>query len=138
MPDNNGNLTDKLSVEISASVNPAIKAIDSLQTKLNLLSGSLQHFTDAGKYKSALDNMASGFERLSAVVGSIDTGSIASTAKAIGAMGGSFERVAKSALTFQQALVVLKRHQRQWRMLSVSRWFLSLTSLVLQQRKTLI
>lgn len=104
MPDNNGNLTDKLSVEISASVNPAIKAIDSLQTKLNLLSGSLQHFTDAGKYKSALDNMASGFERLSAVVGSIDTGSIASTAKAIGAMGGSFERVAKSALTFQQAL----------------------------------
>ena len=104
MPDNNGNLTDKLSVEISASVNPAIKAIDSLQTKLNLLSGSLQHFTDAGKYKSALDNMASGFERLNAVVGSIDTGSIASTAKAIGAMGGSFEKVAKSALTFQQAL----------------------------------
>ena len=103
MPDN-GNLTDKLSVEISASVDPAIKAIDSLQTKLNLLSGSLQHFTDAGKYKSALDNMASGFERLSAVVGSIDTGSIASTAKAVGAMGGSFEKVAKSALTFQEAL----------------------------------
>ena len=103
MPDN-GNLTDKLSIEISASVNPAIKAIDSLQTKLNLLSGSLQHFTDAGKYKSALDNMASGFERLGQVVGAIDTGRIASTAKAVGSMGGSFEKVAKSALTFQEAL----------------------------------
>ena len=103
MPDN-GNLTDKLSIEISASVDPAIKAIDSLQTKLNLLSGSLQHFTDAGKYKTALDNMASGFERLSQVVGAIDTGRIASTAKAVGSMGGSFEKVAKSALTFQEAL----------------------------------
>lgn len=103
MPDN-GNLTDKLSIEISASVNPAIKAIDSLQTKLNLLSGSLQHFTDAGKYKSALDNMASGFERLNQVVGAIDTGRIASTAKAVGSMGGSFEKVAKSALAFQEAL----------------------------------
>lgn len=103
MPDN-GNLTDKLSIEISASVNPAIKAIDSLQTKLNLLSGSLQHFTDAGKYKSALDNMASGFERLNQVVGAIDTGRIASAAKAVGSMGGSFEKVAKSALAFQEAL----------------------------------
>ena len=103
MPDN-GNLTDKLSIEISASVDPAIKAIDSLQTKLNLLSGSLQHFTDAGKYKSALDNMASGFERLNQVVGAIDTGRIASTAKVVGSMGGSFEKVAKSALTFQEAL----------------------------------
>lgn len=104
MPENGNNLIDTLSVEISASVDPAIKAIDTLQTKLNMLSGSLQHFTDAGKYKAALDNMASGFERLSEVVGSIDTGSIASTAKAIGAMGGSFEKVAKSALTFQEAL----------------------------------
>lgn len=82
MPDN-GNLTDKLSIEISASVDPAIKAIDTLQTKLNMLSGSLQHFTDAGKYKSALDNMAKGFERLTSVIGGIDFDALANVSSGI-------------------------------------------------------
>ena len=96
MPDNNGNLTDKLSIEISASVDPAIKAIDTLQTKLNMLSGSLQHFTDAGKYKSALDNMASGFERLNEVVNGIDTGRIDAVAKSMSKIAGSITSFVKA------------------------------------------
>lgn len=98
MPDtNNGNnLIDKLSVEISASVDPSIRAIDTLQTKLNMLSGSLQHFTDAGKYKSALDNMARGFERLNEVVNGIDTGRIDAVAKSMSKIAGSITSFAKA------------------------------------------
>lgn len=109
MPDNNGNLTDKLSVEISASVNPAIKAIDSLQTKLNLLSGSLQHFTDAGKYKSALDNMASGFERLNQVVSGIDTSRIEAFSKSLSKVSGSITGFTKAAEKIEQAFTPVKK-----------------------------
>ena len=108
MPDN-GNLTDKLSIEISASVNPAIKAIDSLQTKLNLLSGSLQHFTDAGKYKSALDNMASGFERLSQVVSGVDTSRIEAVSKSLSKVSGSISGFTKAAEKIEQAFTPVKK-----------------------------
>lgn len=108
MPDN-GNLTDKLSVEISASVDPAIRAIDSLQTKLNLLSGSLQHFTDAGKYKSALDNMASGFERLNQVVSGIDTSRIEAFSKSLSKVSGSITGFTKAAEKIEQAFTPVKK-----------------------------
>ena len=108
MPDN-GNLTDKLSIEISASVDPAIKAIDSLQTKLNLLSGSLQHFTDAGKYKSALDNMASGFERLNQVVSGIDTSRIETFSKSLSKVSGSITGFTKAAEKIEQAFTPVKK-----------------------------
>lgn len=103
MPDtNNGNLTDKLSIEISASVNPAINAIDSLQTKLNLLSGSLQHFTDAGKYKSALDNMASGFERLGQVIGGIDFDALANVSSGINNVSRAMGRFSDATRNFEK------------------------------------
>ena len=104
MPDNNGNLTDKLSVEISASVNPAIKAIDSLQTKLNLLSGSLQHFTDAGKYKSALDNMASGFERLNQVVSGIDFDALANVSSGINSVSRAMSKFSDATRNIERTL----------------------------------
>ena len=104
MPDNNGNLTDKLSVEISASVNPAIKAIDSLQTKLNLLSGSLQHFTDAGKYRSALDNMASGFERLNQVVSGIDFDALANVSSGINNVSKAMTKFSDATRSFERTL----------------------------------
>ena len=104
MPDNNGNLTDKLSVEISASVNPAIKAIDSLQTKLNLLSGSLQHFTDAGKYRSALDNMASGFERLNQVVSGIDFDALANVSSGINNVSKAMTKFSDATRNIERTL----------------------------------
>ena len=81
MPEN-GNLTDKLSIEISASVNPAVRAIDSLQSKLKTLSDSLSGF-DGGGYKAQLDNISGGFERLGTVLGTVDTVKIESVSKSL-------------------------------------------------------
>ena len=81
MPEN-GNLTDKLSIEISASVNPAINAINSLQSKLKTLSDSLSGF-DGGEYRTQLDNISGGFERLGTVLGTVDIVKIESVSKSL-------------------------------------------------------
>ena len=96
MPEN-GNLTDKLSIEISASVNPAVRAIDSLQSKLKTLSGSLSGF-DGGNYKVQLDNISGGFERLGTVLGTVDTVKIESISKSLSKVARSVKENAGDSM----------------------------------------
>lgn len=96
MPDNNGNLTDKLSVEISASVNPAVSAIDKLQGKLRELNGSLALLSNGGSNSTALNNLASGIDRLNSAVAELDPGKITNASSALTKLATAAGKVAQT------------------------------------------
>ena len=79
MPD--GDVIDSLSLEIGASVNKSISAIEELQRELGKLNGSLANFKDNGTYKVALDNLSKGFANLSQSIEWLDETKINNTAK---------------------------------------------------------
>ena len=68
----NGDVIDSLSLEIGASVNKSISAIDQLQQHLRTLNSSLENFKDGGSYKRALDNLSSGFTNLGNSIKALD------------------------------------------------------------------
>ena len=107
MPDGaatNNNLIDGLTVQIAASVNPAVEAIGTLQTELVKLSGSLAHFGDNGKYKSALDNLSNGFKGLNGIIENIDVDRLKTVGSSISAIAKAFDKVSESAVRFDNAM----------------------------------
>ena len=91
MPD--GDVIDSLSLEIGASVNKSIAAIDELQRELGKLNGSLANFKDNGTYKVALDNLSKGFANLSQSIEWLDETKINNTAKALNSLANAANKI---------------------------------------------
>lgn len=81
MPD--GDVIDSLSLEIGASVNKSIDAIDQLQKHLGKLNNSLANFEDNGTYKKALDNLSNGFTNLGTSINSLNPDKISKVADSL-------------------------------------------------------
>ena len=88
-----GNVIDSLSIQIGASVDKSIDAIKTLQDQLAKLNSALENFTDTGKYKTALDNMANGFQSISDAVSNLDTDRIKDAASALRSFSKATENI---------------------------------------------
>ena len=105
----NGDVIDSLSLEIGASVNKSISAIDELQKELGKLNGSLENFKDNGSYKRALENLSKGFADLSQSIEWLDETKINNTAKALNNRAENYAKSLALALELQEqekALVI--------------------------------
>lgn len=89
----NGDVIDSLSLEIGASVNKSISAIDELQKELGKLNGSLENFKDNGSYKRALENLSKGFADLSQSIEWLDETKINNTAKALNNLAKAADKI---------------------------------------------
>lgn len=81
MPD--GNVIDSLSIEIGASVDKSLSAINEVTDALKLLNGALENFKDNGTYKKALDNLSGGFTNLNRAVEAFDPDKIEAVSRAL-------------------------------------------------------
>ena len=88
-----GNVIDRLSIEVSASVNKSISAIDTLKSSLTTLNSALENFTDNGRYKAALDNLANGFKQVSNAVNDLDVDRLKDASKGINSLSAASKKL---------------------------------------------
>lgn len=105
-----GNIIDSLSIQINASVSQANNAISNLQKKLEVLNRSLENFTDSGKYLGAINNLASGFERVTNALDDASISKIQNLAQALKTLSASAEKVGKSFQTVVKYPETLEEH----------------------------
>ena len=108
MPD--GDVIDSLSLEIGASVNKSIDAIDQLQSKLAKLNGALGNYLDDGKYVGAIRNLTSGFTELDNSISDDVVSKVASLAKSLNTLSSSADKVGKSFSTVTKYPETLNEH----------------------------
>ena len=92
---------DSLSLNITASSNQAVKAINNIITALGELNSALSNYSAESKYVSGLNNLIGGFNGLSSSINSIDIQKIKSLSDALGTLAAKGERLAK--LNFVQS-----------------------------------
>ena len=79
----NGDVIDSLSLEIGASVNKSISAIDQLQSKLKSLTSTLESLETNEGFKSKFEGLSSGLESLGATIDALDLEKIQSVSKSL-------------------------------------------------------
>ena len=92
---------DSLSLNITASSNVAVTAINNIIKSLGNLNSALSNYSAESKYVSGLNNLIGGFNGLSSSINSIDINKIKTLSDALGTLATKGERLAK--LNFVQS-----------------------------------
>lgn len=95
----NGDVIDSLSLEIGASVNKSISAIDQLQSKLKSLNDTLSNFETNDGFKSKFEGLSKGLEGLGATIEALDLEKIQSVSKSLKELSRSSSKLGSSSGT---------------------------------------
>ena len=95
----NGDVIDSLSLEIGASVNKSISAIDQLQSKLKSLNDTIGNFETSDGFKSKFEGLSKGLEGLGATIEALDLEKIQSVSKSLKELSRNSSKLNSSAGT---------------------------------------
>lgn len=96
---------DSLSIQLTSSSKPAVKAIDDVILSLTRLNGALNNYSDGSKYINGLNSLVGGFNNLSKSINALDLGKLRSLSSTIGTLSSKAE--ALSRLNFVQTFAQL-------------------------------